>query len=756
METVLTILLAPVLTVVAVWYLMPAFARRWTTLTASEAATSPSEAESQAPTEIAPTAVEKSIEGVRAELAALAAELAQHRTEWGQRDAERIDALDRAVSALPQSLKSALEPFDDRMTALSNESAEIQRGFVDALAQSNARTETLIASHITPILPELMPKIAPLSATLSMMQVEFSKQVAAIGAAIGEAIDTLGDHVGRASATLVEMANQIPTLTATVPEIDSVGRSLDECRSRIASLSADTHAIIESLRHQSQHLHTLAGASQSAEKTAPDVVREAAEMAARQAAETAASTASNAVREAAKSITEETVAAIVARQAEAFSELQAAWTAELQSHLRMLAEKSGDLLEHISTIEHSVAQFPTDRLLTQDNRLAIVIDFENYLMTLHKRAWHIDDVAAFVRFLCHPRVRPDHRKHWAVCSRLIYTNESRWKGKEYVRGLNHPQAEEHLEKFKACGFRVVRTRANADVRLAMETVALADSNRVNHVVLVANDGAYLELAEQLVQRGVLVTGVGVGNEMSSVLQRYLEDDLQYACMNIAPGECPFVIDRYRQALPARPMRSSTRSTDSPNGEGAHALDFTRTANLASPVTESASHRAGIPASASDPDSDPDFDLLLSRLHRALKEVDIAQASFADRDHYLAMFLERWRDRPICPLNDVLRELGGNARFRNRLRMMLIKPLVGDALVQLDPDGKTVAPIPPDLDLVAWTRRAHAVWLGQMLYAQSVRALHLTPEQIVRTLFADTSADAAATIVAMALESLPTE
>ncbi|MGF1581659.1 MAG: NYN domain-containing protein [Gemmataceae bacterium] len=193
---------------------------------------------------------------------------------------------------------------------------------------------------------------------------------------------------------------------------------------------------------------------------------------------------------------------------------------KLDDHITYLKER----------LEEQVKVFKKELRLSQDNRLAVAIDFENYYLGLAQQHFKIDPVSDFVKFLANPTVSSEaEERSWIIKSMILYTNQARWKGKWYRatrRGGRNKEtqilrrdAQAHLDELQMNGFQVVYTEANVDVQLAFEILELVEKGGIDRLVLVANDNTYAALVALLTKRGVSVNGVGIGPLMGGELAR---------------------------------------------------------------------------------------------------------------------------------------------------------------------------------------------------------------------------------------------
>ncbi len=193
---------------------------------------------------------------------------------------------------------------------------------------------------------------------------------------------------------------------------------------------------------------------------------------------------------------------------------------KLDDHVNYLKER----------LQEQLKAFKKELQLSQDNRLAVAIDFENYYLGLAQQRFQIDPVEDFVKFLINPKVSSEvEERSWIVKSMILYTNQARWKGKWYRaarRGSRNKEtqilakdAKAHRDALQDHGFRVVLTEANVDVQLAFEVLELVEKGGIDRLVLVANDNTYAALVALLTKRGVSVNGVGIGPLMGGELTR---------------------------------------------------------------------------------------------------------------------------------------------------------------------------------------------------------------------------------------------
>lgn len=210
-------------------------------------------------------------------------------------------------------------------------------------------------------------------------------------------------------------------------------------------------------------------------------------------------------------------------------EEQRRWTGELELLVqKQLAEELPERLDaRFQDFEQAIQRH---MLLSQDNRLAVAIDFENYFIQLASSGLKIDPMDAFVRYLTNPDVADGRERLWLIKSLVVYTNGSRWKSyrKQWNRGKHEPEilrreAENHLDQLIHNGFRVVQTEANVDVQLAFEILEMVERGRIDRLVLVANDNTYTALVAMLVKRGVFVTGINVSGGMGGDLRGIYKD-----------------------------------------------------------------------------------------------------------------------------------------------------------------------------------------------------------------------------------------
>lgn len=194
------------------------------------------------------------------------------------------------------------------------------------------------------------------------------------------------------------------------------------------------------------------------------------------------------------------------------STLQDQMVEKLQEDAKKWESLPADLQEIVS---HELA-------LSQDNRLAVVIDFENFLLSLTEKHLEVASIEGFVQWLTHPDVGDGRQRRWVERSLVIHVNRTRLfdYGKYWHRNhsITREQARRLLGEFEQHNFRVVHSQGNVDVPLAMESLELIAHGRIDCLVLVANDNTYAALVDRVAQRGTQVIGVNVGGGMGRDLE----------------------------------------------------------------------------------------------------------------------------------------------------------------------------------------------------------------------------------------------